>query len=96
MPKERESIPKTARPAYDTIVSLIDKVCLDHLNAQYDQLCCRLAAALARKRPSLITRKPAVWACGIVYSIGSVNILFGMIQMDPRWTLPSMMDIPNP
>jgi hypothetical protein len=128
MSEERESIPKSTRPAYDTIVGLIDKVCQEHLNAEYDQLCRRLAAALARKRPSPITRgKAAVWACAIVYAIGSVNFLFdksqtphlradelcrlfdvspasgsakaaqirkmfGMFQMDPRWTLPSMMD----
>ncbi len=128
MSKERESIPQSARPAYETIAGLIDQFCEEHLNAEYDQLCRRLAAALARKRPSPITRgKPAVWACGIVYAIGSVNFLFDksqtphlradelcrlfdvspssssakaaqirkmfrMFQLDPRWTLPSMMD----
>jgi hypothetical protein len=128
MSEERERIPQSVRPVYDTIVGLIDTVCQEHLNAEYDQLCRRLAAALARKRPSPITRgKPAVWACAIVYAIGSVNFLFdksqtphlradelcrlfgvsqasgsakaaqirkmfGMFQMDPRWTLPSMMD----
>ncbi len=75
MSKERELIPQSTRPAYDIIVGLIDNVCQEHLNAEYDQLCRRLAAALARKRPSPITRgKPPVWACGIVYAIGTVNL----------------------
>ncbi len=81
MSTERERIPQSVRPAYDTIVGLIDKVCQEHLNAEYDQLCRRLAAALARKRPSPITRgKPAMWACGIVYAIGNVNFFFDSSQ----------------
>ncbi len=81
MAKERELIPQSVRPTYDTIAGLIDQFCQEHLNAEYDQLCLRLAAALARKRPSPITRgKPAVWACGIVYAMGTVNFLFDKSQ----------------
>ncbi len=85
MPKQRESIPQAARPAYDTIVGLIDQFCQEHLNAEYNQLCRRLAAALARKRPSPITRgKPEMWACGIVYAIGTANFLFDKSQTPHR------------
>src|SRR3954469_6551788 len=39
-------------------------------------LCRKLAAALARKRPSPPTRgKPEVWACAVVRVIGWVNFL---------------------
>ena len=39
-------------------------------------LCRKLAAALARKRPSPLTRgKPEVWACAVVRVIGWVNFL---------------------
>lgn len=128
MPEKSESVPNEMRATYDAIVALTDKVCQEHLNDEYAALCRRLAAALARKRPSPITRgKPEVWACGIAYAIGMVNFLFDktqkpyiradelckafgvnqstggnksqvirkmfdMMQMDPRWTVPSMMD----
>jgi hypothetical protein len=124
---KQESIPHEMRPTYDAIVSLIDAFCKEHLNAEYADLCRKVAGALARKRPSPLARgKPEVWACAIVYAIGSVNFLFDktqtphlradelcrlfgvtqstgsnkagvirkmfdMYQMDPRWTLPSMI-----
>ncbi len=123
-----ESVPNEMRAAYDAIVALTDKVCREHLNAEYAAMCRQLAASLARKRPSPLPRgKPEVWACGIVYTIGMVNFLFDksqtphlradelckafgvtqstgsnksllirkmfdVMQMDPRWTLPSKMD----
>ncbi len=116
------------RPAYEAIISLTDAVCREHLNNDYADLARRLAAALARKRPSpLVNGKPQAWACGIVYALGTVNFLwdksqtphmradelcklfgvspasgsakartirnmFGMMQMDPRWCLPSLVD----
>ena len=70
------SIPEAARPAYDAIVALTDAFCREHLDAEYEALCRKLAGALARKRPSPLTRgKPQVWACGIVRTIGRVNFL---------------------
>ncbi len=129
MPKEKqESVPEQMRPVYESIVSLTEAVCREHLNEEYAALCRKLAAALARKRPSPLARgKPEVWACAITYTIGRVNFLFDksqtphlradelcklfgvsqstgsaksqliwkmfdLMQMDPRWTLPSMMD----
>ena len=128
MSNKRESIPNEMRATYDAILALTDKVCQEHLNEEYAALCRRLAAALARKRPSPLARgKPEIWACAIVYTIGAINFLFdksqtphlradelcrlfgvspntasaksnqirkmfNMFQMDPRWTLPSMMD----
>ncbi|MBM4422794.1 MAG: hypothetical protein FJ030_05310 [Chloroflexi bacterium] len=122
------SIPKAMRPRYDAIVALIDSVCKTHLNDEYATLGHELAAALARKRPSPIDRgKPEMWACAIVYALGTVNFLFDksnppymradelcaafgvspssgsakakiirdmfdMFQLDPRWTLPSLVD----
>jgi len=65
------------RAYYEAIVAIIDPVCAQHLNAEYAQLGRALAAALARKRPSPLARgKPEVWACGIVYALGTVNFLF--------------------
>ena len=75
------AIPKSMRPAYEIVVALTDAVCRAHLNADYAVLCRRLAGALARKRPSPLARgKPEVWACGVVYALGTVNFLFGPHQ----------------
>jgi hypothetical protein len=51
------------------------------LNSEYAELSRRLAATLARKRPSPIVRgKPEIWACAIVYALGTVNFLFDKSQ----------------
>jgi len=82
MPKGRsETVPKAMEPLHAAIVALIDSFCQQHLNDEYATLCRELAAALARKRPSPLVRgKPDIWACGIVYAIGSVNFLFDRSQ----------------
>jgi hypothetical protein len=68
--------PAAVRPAYDAIVALTDAFCRDHLNAEYEALCRKLAGVLARKRPSPLTRgKAAVWACAAVRVIGWINFL---------------------
>src|SRR3954447_22502092 len=70
------SVPEAARPAYDAIVGLTDRFCQAHLTHEYQVLCRKLAAALARKRPSPLTRgKSEVWACAVVRVIGWVNFL---------------------
>jgi len=56
-------------------------VCNQYLNSEYGELSRRLAATLARKRPSPIIRgKPEIWACAIIYALGSVNFLFDKTQ----------------
>jgi hypothetical protein len=72
-----ESVPPTMKPVYAAIVTLTDAFCQQHLNEEY----AALAAALARKRPSPLGRgKPEIWACAIVYALGSVNYLFDKSQ----------------
>jgi len=82
MPKQNsESVPQQMQPVYDEITHLTDAVCRDHLDDEYGQLCRKLAAALARKRPSPLVRgKPEIWACAIVYALGTVNFLFDKTQ----------------
>jgi hypothetical protein len=79
MPRKQEgetSVPEAAKAAYDAIVGLTDRFCQAHLTWEYQMLCRKLAAALARKRPSPLTRgKPEVWACAVVRVIGWVNFL---------------------
>jgi hypothetical protein len=60
----------------DIIVELTDAFCTDYLNGEYADLCRKLAAALARKRPSPLLRgKVETWACGIIRTIGWANFL---------------------
>ena len=79
MPRKQEgepSVPEAAKPAYDAIVGLTDRFCQAHLTHEYQMLCRKLAAALARKRSSPLARgKPEVWACAVVRVIGWVNFL---------------------
>ncbi len=81
MPKKTESVPEEMRPVYESIVGLTNAVCKEHLSEEYAGLARKLAAALARKRPSPLARgKSDVWACGIVYALGTVNFLFDASQ----------------
>ena len=79
--KTSESVPAALEPAYSAIVNLTESVCKQYLNSDYATLARYLAAALARKRPSpIIKGKPATWACGILYALGTVNFLFDKTQ----------------
>jgi hypothetical protein len=75
-PEGEPAVPDAAKPAYNAIVGLTERFCQAHLTYDYQMLCRKLTAALARKRPSPLTRgKPEVWACAVVRVIGWVNFL---------------------
>jgi hypothetical protein len=58
------------------LTKLTDAFCAEFLNEEYADLCRKLAATLARKRPSpLLQGNLNTWACGIVRTIGWVNFL---------------------
>lgn len=79
--KKSEAVPSSVEPAYAAIIKLIDTICSQHLNSEYAALAHRLVATLARKRPSPIVRgKPEIWACAILYALGTVNFLFDKTQ----------------
>ncbi|MBN1921614.1 MAG: hypothetical protein JW892_10240 [Anaerolineae bacterium] len=82
MIKQRsEKVPAAMQPIYKSIIALTNNFCEQHLNAEYAVLCRELAAALARKRPSPLLRGAHnIWACGIVYALGTVNFLFDKSQ----------------
>ncbi len=82
MPKQTEErVPDAMRPTYDTIVSLTNTFCKEHLDEEYARLARKMAAALARKRPSpLASGRVNSWACGILYVLGRVNFLFDKSQ----------------
>ena len=79
-----EKVPKEMRAKFDEIVALTDRVCEEHLDEEYAQLARYATAALCRKRPSPLQRGGAnIWACGIVYALGTANFLFNQSQ-DPH------------
>lgn len=82
MPKKpSESVPAALEPVFSAIVNVTERVCKQHLNSDYAVLARQLAATLSRKRPSPILRgKPEIWACGILYALGTVNFLFDKTQ----------------
>src|ERR671924_481221 len=69
-------VPVALQPAFDDITAITSRFCAEHLDEEYARLCRRLAAKLARKRPSPLQRGDRrIWAAGIVYAIGRVNFL---------------------
>lgn len=82
--RKSERVPKKMRPKFGAIVALTDQFCKEHLDDEYAQLARQATAALCRKRQSpLVSGRVDIWACGIVYALGSVNFLFDKTQ-DPH------------
>lgn len=80
-PTKSEKVPAKMQAKFDEIAALTDAVCQEHLDEEYAQLARQATAALCRKRPSPLERGRAnVWACGIVYALGTVNFLFDRSQ----------------
>jgi hypothetical protein len=80
MPQEKkaggQSLPAKIRPVLEAVVAMTDSFCKEFLNEEYAELCRKLTTALARKRPSPLTRgKLEAWASGILRTIGWVNYL---------------------
>src|SRR3990172_14457 len=74
-------VPAKIRPVYEAVARRTDRFFSQHLNDEYCDLCRKLAAALARKRPSPLQQGDSnTWACAIVYAIGRVNFLFDKTQ----------------
>ncbi len=80
--KKSYSVPAKMQPVYDEITAQTDAVCRNHLDEDYAQLACKMAAALARKRPSPLERgRRDVWAAAIVYALAGINFLFDKSQV---------------
>jgi hypothetical protein len=80
--------PEDVKTVLDTVVRMTDDFCRKHLNDEYAQLCRKLAASLARKRPSPLLRGGVeAWACGVIRTVGWVNFLDDPNQK-PHMKLP--------
>ena len=77
-----ERVPKKMRAKFKEVAAITDRVCQEYLDEEYAQLARQATAALCRKRPSPLARGRAdIWACGIVYALGTVNFLFDTSQV---------------
>lgn len=88
------TVPAETRPKFEAITALTDAFCKEYLNEEYADMCRRLTAALARKRPFPLARgREEVWACGIIHTIGWANLLddpsqspyMKLIDIDPEF-----------
>ncbi|KAI5915690.1 MAG: hypothetical protein JSR64_13920 [Nitrospira sp.] len=71
-----ERIPKAMAEKFAAIAALTDAFCARHLDDEYRVLIHRVLGALARKRPSPLTRgKENVWAAAAVHAVGRINSL---------------------
>lgn len=93
-PRSPTTIPSAVLPKYKAITALTDAFCKEHLNEEYAEMCRRLAAALASKRPTPLARgREEIWACGIVRTIAWANVLddpsqsphMKLINIDPEF-----------
>lgn len=74
-------VPEPMLALYNEITSISDAFCKEYLNDEYAGMAHKLAAALARKRPSpLVNGQAKSWAAGILYTLGRVNFLFDKSQ----------------
>ena len=71
-----EKIPQAMADKFTAIAALVDAFCAKHLNEEYRQVIFHAVGALARKRPSPLSRgKENVWAAAAVHAVGRVNFL---------------------
>ena len=79
--KDPSKVPESMQALYDEITAISDAFCKEHLNEEYAELARKMAATLARKRPSpLVSGRANGWAAGILYTLGQVNFLFDKSQ----------------
>ena len=71
-----DQVPERLRARTEEIVALTTAFASAHLDNEYAELCRRMTAMLARKRPAPIERGDArAWAAGIVHAVEWVNFL---------------------
>ena len=62
---EPSKVPVAMRPVFDEVTAITSRFCAEHLDEEYARLCVKLAARLARKRPSPRVGAPGrlrIWA----------------------------------
>jgi hypothetical protein len=86
-------IPEPVRPRVEEILRVTDAFCAGHLDQGYVELCRKLVAKLARRRPSPLARGDLrIWAGGVIYAVGAVNFLFDPSQR-PHLTADQLSEL---
>ncbi len=69
---------ETLQQRIDELISMTDKFCNEHINAEYAALCKLMIEKLGRKKSikPLATGRLNIWAAAIVYTIATNNFLF--------------------
>ncbi len=71
-----EKIPKAMADKFSAVTKLTDAFCAKHLGEEYRQMIRQVVGALARKRPSPLSRgNENAWAAAAVHAVGRVNFL---------------------
>ena len=93
MRNTRLTIPSHLQHLVQEIFKRTDSFCAEHLDAEYAELCRKLVAKLARKRPSPLLRGDLrVWAGAVIYTVGKINFLFDRTQR-PHLTANQLADL---
>ncbi|MBF0344065.1 MAG: hypothetical protein HQL06_07525 [Nitrospirae bacterium] len=72
-----EKIPKEMHVAHAGIVELIERYCELHLNEDYTKIARKIIELLCCIQPSPVAKGHInTWACGIIYTLCSINHLF--------------------
>jgi len=80
------------RERYEAVTGITDQFCRRHLNDEYADLSRKMAAALSRKRSSLLeSGRARSWAAGIVYALGRVNFLSDASR-EPHMTMGELCE----
>ena len=80
----KTKIPKVPNAVHDKFtktIATLKSFCDNNLNDEYYELSVKLAAKIARKRPSpMLGGRTNTWAAGIIHALGMVNFLFDKSQ----------------
>lgn len=70
-------IPKAVRETYEKAGEILTGYSEKYLNEEYEELCLHALEKLYQRRPSPLKCGDAgIWAAGIIYAIGSNNLIF--------------------
>lgn len=59
------------------LIQMTASFCQQHVDGEYERLCCKLIQKMARKRVvPFLSGRVEIWAAAILYALGSINFLF--------------------
>ena len=74
------NVPHAVRPSADQVVAVTDAVVRAHLDTEYADLFRSGRQARPEAALAVISRRPGIWAAGVVYAVGQLNFFFDPSQ----------------